>query len=122
MKEKDDTAENSSRGRARGRGRDFRRGNYNSRGRGRGRNDRIFNNSKESNQRQSTRWRGRGNWSRRGGTRADVQCYNCEKYGHYASECRNAAVKEENALCAKDGDNEEPTLLMICDGGEDQEA
>ena len=51
-----------------------------------------------------------------------MQCYNCEKYGHYASKCRNAAVKEEKALCAKNGDNEEPTLLMICDGGEDQEA
>ena len=51
-----------------------------------------------------------------------MQCYNYEKYGHYASECRNVAVKEEKALCAKDGDNEEPTLLMMCDGGEDQEA
>ena len=51
MKEKDDTTKNSLKGRARGRGRDFRHGNYNSRGRGRGRNDRIFNNSEESNQR-----------------------------------------------------------------------
>ena len=95
MKEKDDTTENSPRRRARGRARDFRRGNYNSRRRGRGRNDRIFNNSEESNQRQSTIWCGRGNWSKRGGTRAHVQYYNCEKYGHYASECRNAAVKEK---------------------------
>ena len=116
MKEKDDTIENYLRGRARGRGCDFRRGNYNSRGRGRGRNDRMFNNSAESNQRQSTRWLVRGNLSKRGGTRAPVQCYNCEKYGHYASECRNAAVKEKKALCAKDGDSKEPTLLMNMTG------
>ena len=51
-----------------------------------------------------------------------MQYYNCEKNGHYNLECRNAAVKEDKALCAKDGDNEEPILLIMCNGGEDQEA
>lgn len=63
------------------------RGNFRGRvGRGRGNyqprnqnNERSFGHGRGSN-------RGGRNFNERGKGK-DIQCYNCQKYGHYASEC-----------------------------------
>ena len=66
---------------------------------------------------QSTRDRGRGSFSRPYGRRYDksnIKCYNCQKYGHYASGRKNAAnTIEEKANYVEDKNEEvEPTLLL----------
>ena len=107
-KEKVDSDEEFQFGRGRGRGTRRGRGGYYGRGRG-GRFVRNFNNSEDPNlkqsstiQRQVSRGRGSGTWHRGRGRKADVQCYNCEKYGHFASKCRKAGVKEDKAYCAQE--------------------
>ncbi|XP_058202795.1 uncharacterized protein LOC131317248 [Rhododendron vialii] len=71
-------------------------------GRGRGRGESNFRNSSNRDERgQNTfhpRRRGRGNNYRFSGRRYDksqVQCYNCNQYGHYAAECRNEVFEEQ---------------------------
>jgi len=55
------------------------------------------------------RGRGKENFSERGRyEKSQIQCYNCKKYGHYASECWNRApnhiegesnyIEEEHAI------------------------
>ena len=43
-----------------------------------------------------------------------IKCYNCQIYGHYASECKNATdTVEEKANYIEDKNEEvEPTLLL----------
>ncbi|MCI62217.1 retrovirus-related Pol polyprotein from transposon TNT 1-94, partial [Trifolium medium] len=49
-----------------------------------------------------------------------IQCYNCQKYGHYASECKGAKVprkknNEDTIANMADQDNEpeiDPLLMM----------
>ena len=115
LKEKDDNQEKFQRGRGRGRGQ--RRGNFRGRGRGgyhgQGRNE-------ENNQNfNSSRGRGRQNYSRPYGRRNDdwrydksqIECYNCHKFGHFSWECRNKV--EENVNCTEDNvKSNEPTLLL----------
>uniref|UniRef100_A0A803PMB2 CCHC-type domain-containing protein n=1 Tax=Cannabis sativa TaxID=3483 RepID=A0A803PMB2_CANSA len=43
--------------------------------------------------------------------KSDIKCYNCNKYGHYASECRSRRVKER-ANFTEDKRGEEGTLLL----------
>ena len=76
--------ESSQRGRRHGHGR----------GRGsRGRNGQNSPNYEERGQSsQSTRNRGRGSFSRpyiRRYDKSNIKCYNCQKYEHYTSECKN---------------------------------
>ncbi|KAJ7961115.1 Retrovirus-related Pol polyprotein from transposon TNT 1-94 [Quillaja saponaria] len=45
--------------------------------------------------------------------KSNVECYNCHKFGHFASECRNTNVVEENTnLLEYKEEVEEPTLLL----------
>ncbi|XP_026379052.1 uncharacterized protein LOC113273603 [Papaver somniferum] len=82
----------SSSSNARGRGRSY----YGGRGRGK------KNNDDQRGQRSSfTRGRGRGNnsWHNNNRPRYDkyqVECYNCHKHGHYASDCRSSSNNVED--------------------------
>ena len=63
------------------------------------------------------RERGRGNTSRQYVRRYDksqVQCYNCQKYGHFASECRSAFNNYEEKVNYVEKENKEveSTLLL----------
>ena len=50
-----------------------------------------------------------------------MKCYNCEKYGHFASKCRKAGVKEDKAYCAQE-EGEESVFLLTSHEEKDQEA
>ncbi|XP_062114429.1 uncharacterized protein LOC133825517 [Humulus lupulus] len=94
----------------RGRGRD--QGS----GRGQGREGRggfnNFNNGERSRNPQATRGRERSNsWSRN--DKSHIKCYNCNKFGHYASKCRSRKV-EEKVSFVEDKVGEEGTLLLAC--------
>ncbi|KAL5565536.1 hypothetical protein UlMin_028700 [Ulmus minor] len=96
-----------------GRGRGRSRGRGGSRGRGRGWN--YNNNNSNSNYEKgesSTRGRGRGNSNSRY-DKSQVQCYNCQKFGHYASECRapNNGVEEKANYMEEKTDDKETLLL-----------
>jgi gag-polypeptide of LTR copia-type len=82
------------RGQGRGRGRDRGRGRGQGRGEGcgQGENDEISNNKNNN-----TRGRGRGHGRGGRSNRYNVDCYNYDKYGHYASECYSEKKVEENA-------------------------
>ncbi|KAL5582679.1 hypothetical protein UlMin_015121 [Ulmus minor] len=103
------SSDRNQHGRGRGRG----RGRGGSRGRGRGWN--YNNNNSNSNYEKgesSTRGRGRGNSNSRY-DKSQVQCYNCQKFGHYASECRapNNRVEEKANYMEEKTDDKETLLL-----------
>jgi hypothetical protein len=68
------------------------------------------------------RGRGRGNTNDRGPSqemrnfpdrrKQNVQCYNCEKYGHYASECSYKKDDHVNLAEASSSESKNPTLLL----------
>ncbi|CAH9104999.1 unnamed protein product, partial [Cuscuta europaea] len=95
----------SSRGR--GRSQDYGRGGY-----------KTFNKEERSPHFYQSRGRGRGGFSRPRYDKYQVQCYNCQKFGHFASDCRLAKNKvEERTNLAKE-EEENSTLLMAHKGGE----
>lgn len=105
----------------RGRGR-FQRGRgFNNRGRGG-----TFNNEGRSNQqfvhqrgRGQSRGRGRGQARGRGGPyrngdKSNVQCYNCNRYGHYSNECYAKTTQHEVGNASDDGGrSDEPETLTL---------
>ncbi|KAK6154900.1 hypothetical protein DH2020_009148 [Rehmannia glutinosa] len=95
----------SQRGRGRGQGR--------GRGRGRGWNS---NNNFNNNYMQGesfTRGRGRGNsYSRY--DKSQVQCYNCQKFGHYARDCRNPNTRvNERANLVEEKKEDGANVLLL---------
>lgn len=75
---------------------------------------------------------GRGDRGGRGGThhhkegnygasssheKSNIQCYNCQEYGHYASECKNPRKERthENNLVQEHHDDEPALLLSTCE-------
>ncbi|GAU50018.1 hypothetical protein TSUD_331710 [Trifolium subterraneum] len=64
---------------------------------------------------------GRGGRNGRGGfngykgfDKSNVQCYNCQKYGHFADECRSKnESQDDEARVAKQDESENPVILMV---------
>ncbi|GAU15418.1 hypothetical protein TSUD_44550 [Trifolium subterraneum] len=64
---------------------------------------------------------GRGGINGRGGfngykgfDKSNVQCYNCQKYGHFANECRSKnESQDDEARVAKQDESENPVMLMV---------
>ncbi|XP_037491207.1 uncharacterized protein LOC119369210 [Jatropha curcas] len=98
----------SKRGRGRGKSQQFRRGNNNdgntrfTRGRGRG--------------------RGRGNWRQNDGRdKSNVQCYNCSKFGHYASEYWSPPKQVEETANNIQDEDVTGTVLLTREGEQSPE-
>jgi hypothetical protein len=111
FKEKEEEQEMSQIGQGRGRGC--------GRARGRGKGKRNWNNYEERG--QVSRGRGRGNHWKQYGRRYDksqVKCFNCQKYGHYAWECRSHSNNVEEKVNYVENEEAEPTLLLACRGEE----
>ncbi|KAJ4724624.1 Retrovirus-related Pol polyprotein from transposon TNT 1-94 [Melia azedarach] len=106
------------------RGRDRGRGQGQSRGRGHGRgwnyNYNNFNNYKKGE--SLTRGRGRNNPNTRY-DKSKVRCYNCQKFGHYASACRayNNEVEEKANYVEEKNQGDETVLLAYKDNSGGQE-
>uniref|UniRef100_A0A803LBQ1 Uncharacterized protein n=1 Tax=Chenopodium quinoa TaxID=63459 RepID=A0A803LBQ1_CHEQI len=85
------------------------------RGQGRGREDQNTNNyfRGETSTRGRGRGRGRGtNQFQRSSNKANIKCYNCDKYGHFAWECYSKKVQEETNLIEDKEDVEDSTMLL----------
>ncbi|KAL4353370.1 hypothetical protein GQ457_06G022260 [Hibiscus cannabinus] len=64
------------------------------------------------------RGRGRGRFQQR--NKFQVQCYNCNKYGHYIYECRSAPKNEERIhVAAAEEENEESHVFLSYKGNKE---
>jgi hypothetical protein len=101
--------------RGRGRGKNSYRGG---RGRGRGNNSNSNcgrGNSSNNNSNENYRGRGGRGVRGRGGRKSDkshIQCYNCNKYGHFSDECYSN-TNNNDAKLAQEEDEKEEALLMV---------
>ncbi|KAL5740183.1 hypothetical protein ACOSQ2_029363 [Xanthoceras sorbifolium] len=104
----------------RGRGRDRGRGRGRGHGRGWNSNSSIPNNYEKGE--SSTRGRRRGNSNLRY-DKSQVQCYNCQKFWHYASKCRAPSSKvDKRSNYVEVKTEEKKTVLLACrDNNGDQE-
>ncbi|KAE8673808.1 hypothetical protein F3Y22_tig00111772pilonHSYRG00252 [Hibiscus syriacus] len=95
----------------RGQGRGHGRGGSRGRGRGWNYNNNNSNNNYEKGE-SSTRGRGRINPNSRH-DKSQVRCYNCQKFGHYTSECRapNKKIEEKTNYVEEKTDGKETLLL-----------
>ncbi|XXG89956.1 hypothetical protein AAC387_Pa12g1836 [Persea americana] len=109
-----------------GRGSSKRGGRTNSnRGRGKGgANTQSQGQSQSRSSNNHGRGAGRGGFTRGRGNLRSVQCYNCNKFGHYASECWSKPAEREersNFAEARDGEKEVSTVLLAQEEGYGQE-
>ena len=102
-----------------------RRGGGQVRGRGRGYgNGRGWRPNEDNNNHRggiSTRGRGRG-YQKPRYDKSSIKCYNCEKFGHYASECRapkNAKVEEKSNYVEERNHEEDMLLMAFKEDGKD---
>ncbi|KAJ3701279.1 hypothetical protein LUZ61_004984 [Rhynchospora tenuis] len=80
------------------------RGRGHSRGRGRGRSGRGRGHQDNRDEKEQQGSFGNGRGRGRGGNKSHIQCYNCNRYGHYAYECRNEKKDENEKKEEKIGD------------------
>ncbi|KAE8735609.1 hypothetical protein F3Y22_tig00000340pilonHSYRG00771 [Hibiscus syriacus] len=120
LKDMHESQRNDRNQRGQGRGRGHGRGGSRGRGRGWNYNNNNSNNNYEKGE-SSTRGRGRINPNSRR-DKSQVRCYNCQKFGHYASECRAPNNKiEEKANYVEEKTDGKETLLLArkeTDGGQ----
>ncbi|XP_042029945.1 uncharacterized protein LOC121776854 [Salvia splendens] len=104
--------ESSGNGGGRGQRQDRGRGRGYARGRGRG----YFLNYEE---RKEFPNKGRGRSSPQSRyDKSSIKCYNCHRYGHYASECREAKSKVEEKANYVENTNEENGCVLLAYKGE----
>ncbi|KAE8707740.1 TMV resistance protein N-like [Hibiscus syriacus] len=120
LKDMHESQHNDRNQRGQGRGRGHGRGGSLGRGRGWNYNNNNSNNIYEKGE-SSTRGRGRINPNSRY-DKSQVRCYNFQKFGHYASECRapNNKIKEKTNYVEEKTDGKETLLLARkeTDGGQ----
>ncbi|GMI72170.1 hypothetical protein HRI_000886300 [Hibiscus trionum] len=94
------------------------RGRYRGRRGARGHGGRSYDTSQTSENFQTSsrgrgfRGRGRGRYQQR--NKYQVQCYNCNKYGHYSYECQLAPKQEErNNVAAAEEENVEKSHVFL---------
>jgi gag-polypeptide of LTR copia-type/Zinc knuckle len=89
-------------------------------GRGRGCNNHFNNDQNQATNNNRGRGHGRGRYGRGHGGRG-VQCYNCLKFGHYASDCRRKPVGQVGqSNFAEASTQNDPTLLLARNEAEEQ--
>lgn len=74
-------------------------------------------NANSSDGRGRGRGRGRGHGFGTGRDKSHIKCFNCDLYGHFASECKNKKQEEEAHLAQTQEEDpalllEDPTLLL----------
>ncbi|KAE8727985.1 hypothetical protein F3Y22_tig00004899pilonHSYRG00012 [Hibiscus syriacus] len=120
LKDMHESQRNDRNQRGQGRGRGHGRGGSRGRGRGWNYNNNNSNNNYEKGE-SSTRGRGRINPNSKY-DKSQIRCYNCQKFGHYASECRAPNNKiEEKANYVEEKKDGKETLLLArkeTDGGQ----
>ncbi|KAK2974858.1 hypothetical protein RJ640_001909 [Escallonia rubra] len=129
LKERERKQEGAQKGQGRGRGGGRGRGRGRGQGKGRGEGSNARSHNKEGRYQTSkqVRGRGRGNYSRNRYDKSQVKCYNCNNFGHYASECGyDANDVEEEANYVESSENckneeIEQTLLLAYKGQESGE-
>ncbi|KAK2989938.1 hypothetical protein RJ640_013862 [Escallonia rubra] len=127
LKERERKEEGAQKGQGSGRGGGRGRGRGQGKGRGEGSNARSHNKEGRYQTSKQVRGRGRGNYSRKRYDKSQVKCYNCNNFGHYASECGyDANDVEEEANYVESSENckneeIEHTLLLAYKGQESDE-
>lgn len=75
----------------------------------------YFNNERQNS--YPARGRGREGNTRPRYEKSQIKCYNCQKFGHYASECRsNSNIVEEKANYVEKEKHKDSTLLLAYKG------
>ncbi|GMJ04997.1 hypothetical protein HRI_004168900 [Hibiscus trionum] len=105
------------------RGRGNYRGYHGQGARGRGGRSYVSNQANENYQSSSRGrgYRGRGRGRYQQGDKTHVQCYNCNKYGHYSYECRSALKHEEriNVATTEEENIEESYVFLTYKGNKE---
>ncbi|KAL4369109.1 hypothetical protein GQ457_05G014540 [Hibiscus cannabinus] len=121
--------ENNQKDRGRGRGRGQGRSrDYGQRGYGRNDHEDRTNNDEGSSLRNQGRSRGTERFNNRRSNemrydKSKVECYSCQKLGHFSWECQNEGSNEEMVnLIEVQQDVEEPTLLLALKNEENNDA
>jgi hypothetical protein len=107
---KEEKTSHGDRDRVRGRGRGGYRGRDHGRGCGRGQGE---NEERSNNNNNNIRGRGRGRGRGGRSNRYNVDCYNCDKYSHYVSECYYEKKVEENANFVAKEETENIDVVLL---------
>jgi len=71
------------------------------------------NNNEEMGQMNQQNWHGQGHDRGVGSHNSNVECYNCNKYGHYANDCYAKKTVEENTNLVEEDETKDEGILMM---------